>query len=54
MTRTEFEERIAKAHGPEFRKAQNGEPVFADGRNLPPPPTSSGCSGFRRATGFIA
>jgi hypothetical protein len=33
MTQEEFEGRISKAHGPEFRNAQNGVPVYADGRN---------------------
>lgn len=28
-----FETRISKAHGPQFRSASNGTPVFADGRN---------------------
>lgn len=32
MTGGEFEDRISKAHGPGFRKAQNGDPVFGDGR----------------------
>lgn len=33
MTQEEFEGRIAKAHGPEFRNAQNGVPVYGDGRS---------------------
>jgi hypothetical protein len=33
MAQDEFESRIAKSNGPEFRKAQNGVPVFADGRS---------------------
>lgn len=32
MAQDEFEGRIAKSNGPEFRKAQNGIPVFGDGR----------------------
>jgi hypothetical protein len=32
MSQDEFEGAIAKAHGPEFRRAQNGDPVSADGR----------------------
>lgn len=31
-TGAEFENRISKSNGPEFRKAQNGDPVFGDGR----------------------
>jgi hypothetical protein len=33
MTGTEFEGRISKSNGPEFRRAQNGIPVFGDGRS---------------------
>jgi hypothetical protein len=33
MTQEEFENRISKSHGPEFRKAQNGVPVYSDGRS---------------------
>lgn len=33
MTQEDFEGRIAKSNGPEFRNAQNGVPVYADGRN---------------------
>jgi hypothetical protein len=32
MTQDEFDLRISKSNGPEFRKAANGEPVYADGR----------------------
>jgi hypothetical protein len=33
MAQDEFEGRIARAHGPDFRSAQNGVPVYADGRS---------------------
>lgn len=33
MTQPEFEDRISKSHGPEFRRAQNGEPVYANGQS---------------------
>jgi hypothetical protein len=33
MSLDEFEERVSKSNGPEFRRAQNGVPVYADGRN---------------------
>jgi hypothetical protein len=33
MTGGEFEQRIARSHGPEFRNAQNGEPVYGDGKS---------------------
>lgn len=33
MAQDEFENRIAKSNGPEFRKAQNGIPVFASGQS---------------------
>lgn len=32
MSQEDFEARISKAHGPEFRAAQNGQPTFGDGR----------------------
>jgi hypothetical protein len=30
MSETEFDARISRSHGPEFRKAQNGDPVYAN------------------------
>lgn len=31
ISEVEFDQRIARSHGPEFRKAQNGDPVFSNG-----------------------
>lgn len=33
VSETDFEARIARAHGPQFRAAQNGDPVFASGKS---------------------